>query len=126
MKVLKIKTLILAIFLLPGVLLAQLPEETVFGKLKYMQAENGNVFLAIDTSKRLVAEGSDGKSYSSKILQLVITNATNGAAAMELVGETVSATGALMVAHTVHHHTEVLLVTDKVVKNEENSQDEGE
>lgn len=89
-------------------------ESTITGELKYLQAANERVFLAIDSTKRVVSKGDDGALVGSKLLQLAIADPELGKKAMGLIGKTVVSQGEPMARHTQHHHTEVLWVVKSI------------
>lgn len=90
------------------------PENTITGELKYLRSSNDEVFLAIDSNKRIATKGDDGSLLSSKIIQLAIPDPELGKKAMELIGKQVKSQGKPMAAHTQHHHTEVLWVVSSI------------
>jgi hypothetical protein len=105
------------------------PSESVSGELKYLQAENGKVFLAINSDKKLMAKGDDGSLCSSKLLQLVIADPELGKKAMSLIGKRVTSKGQTMARHTQHHHTEVLWVVsslDEALNDKKETPEQGE
>jgi len=93
---------------------AEAQEATITGELKYLQAPNGRVYLAIDSDKRVATKGDDGSLVSSKVIQLAIPDPELGKKAMELIGKRVKSQGKPMAAHTQHHHTEVLWVVSSI------------
>jgi hypothetical protein len=86
----------------------------ISGELKYMQADNGRVFLAVDSDKQVTAKADGGDIKTSKLIQLAIETKEMGEKAMELIGKRVTVKGTTMAAHTAHHHTPVLLVTNNI------------
>lgn len=82
--------------------------ENISGELKYLKSENGEVFLAIDSTKKITTKGDDGTLHSSKLLQLAIVDPELGKRAMSMIGKQVTSNGSPMACHTQHHHTEVL------------------
>lgn len=116
----KIKTQILRLKVLSLLCLLTLlshtsyANETVSGTLKYLQAANGNVFLAIDSTKKVSAKDDSGQIQSSKLLQLAIPNPELGKKAMTLIGKEISCQGKPMTAHTQHHYTDVLWIVDSI------------
>ena len=88
--------------------------EPISGELQYLQAENGEVFLAINSSKDISSKNDEGGMQTSKLLQLVIPDPEMGKKAMGLIGQRVTSEGEPMAAHTQHHHTPVLWVVDQL------------
>jgi hypothetical protein len=89
-------------------------ENTITGSLKYLKSSNNEVFIAIDSTKRIATKGDDGSLVSSKTIQLAIPDPELGRKAMELIGKKVISQGKPMAAHTQHHHTEVLWIVTSI------------
>lgn len=91
-------------------------QETIEGELQFLKAKNGETFLAINSKKKLVTKGDDGKLLESKLIQIAGLDETNWRGALKLVGKNVAATGRPMGALTQHHFTPVLIITNKVIE----------
>jgi hypothetical protein len=100
-------------------------QETIEGNLQFLKTKNGETFLAIDSTKKLVTKGDDGRLLESKLVQIAGLDEANWRDALKLVGKNVSATGKPMGAMTKHHHTPVLLIASEVIEQNKPVLDQG-
>jgi hypothetical protein len=112
----KIKGVLLTLCIMGLTSITSFAQETIEGPLKFLKAENGETFLAIDSTKKLVTKGDDGSLLESKLIQIAGLDENNWRQALQLVGKNVTASGKPMGALTQHHFTPVLLITDKITE----------
>lgn len=116
-------TLIIAI-IIPSVATTAKSEETIEGTLKFLKTNNGETFLAIDSTKKVVTKNDQDIAAQSKQVQVAGLSQEQWKDAMSLIDKPVVCTGRLMGAMTVHHHTPVLIISSSLKQNDGEAQKE--
>lgn len=90
------------------------PDPVIFGILKQGESEDGESYLFVEVLKSVFATTDNGEAVESNKLQLAGLSPGAWEEAFGLLDSQVRISGKPMPAMTVHHHTPVLWVCDKV------------
>ena len=91
--------------------------QSISGTLKYLKAENGETFLALDADKIAVTKSDEGQLLRSKLVQLAGLSSAQLDQATSLIGKRITLEGRPMGRHTVHHHTDVLWLCKTITED---------